>query len=152
MVSKSESISESLPNFIKFCNKLFVFCTFFFISSTSLSLLFTSSILEMKSFGKIIDVVDLNKENYLIMNGYDDEDGQSRSASVKRTGTFRVEKPLDQSTTPTNSTSSTSSESVSSQEAARFCHFYQFYVLPWVERVEWPLVAAVAYLCFSLDG
>ena len=75
-------------------------------------------ILEMKSFGKIIDVVDLNKENYLIMNGYDDEDGQSRSASVKRTGTFRVEKPLDQSTTPTNNTSSTSSESVSSQEAA----------------------------------
>lgn len=74
-------------------------------------------ILEMKSFGKIIDVVDLNKD-YLTMNGFDDEDGQNRSASVKRTGTFRVEKSVDQPTTPTNSTSSTSSDSISSQETA----------------------------------
>lgn len=74
-------------------------------------------ILEMKSLGRIIDVVDLNKDNYLIMNGYEEEDGQNRTGSIKRTGTFRVEKPLDQSNTPTNSISSTSSESISSQEA-----------------------------------
>lgn len=75
-------------------------------------------ILEMKSFGRIIDVVDLNKENYLSMNGYDEDESQNRTGTIKRTGTFRVEKPSGKSSTPTNSLSSTSSESVSSQEAA----------------------------------
>jgi hypothetical protein len=34
-------------------------------------------------YTKIIDVIDLNKENYLTMNCYGNEDGQSRSASFK---------------------------------------------------------------------
>ncbi|KAJ8316508.1 hypothetical protein KUTeg_006522 [Tegillarca granosa] len=80
-------------------------------------------ILEIKSFGKIVDVVDLNKENFLSMNGYEEHlgSGTHRKPSVKRVGTFRVDKPSDGPGTPiqnSSSATSTSSESVSSQEMA----------------------------------
>ena len=71
-------------------------------------------VLEMKSLGKIVDMVDLNS------NGLKNYQPVERSSSIKRTGTFRVEKPPPppRSLHSSSSASSTSNESISSQEMA----------------------------------
>ncbi|XP_061189281.1 E3 ubiquitin-protein ligase TRIM33-like [Saccostrea echinata] len=71
-------------------------------------------VLEMKSLGKIVDMVDLNA------NGLKNYQPVERSSSIKRTGTFRVEKPVPppSSLHSSSSASSTSNESISSQEMA----------------------------------
>ena len=77
-------------------------------------------LLEMQSLGKIVDMVDLNRDNFLQMNGFKDKEYHSaeRKSSVKRTGTFRVDKPLPppSGSMSGSSPSSTSSESLGSQE------------------------------------
>lgn len=71
-------------------------------------------VLEMKSLGKIVDMVDLNA------NGLKNYQPVERSSSIKRTGTFRVERPPQPppSLHSSSSASSTSNESISSQELA----------------------------------
>ncbi|XP_033759177.1 tripartite motif-containing protein 2-like [Pecten maximus] len=81
-------------------------------------------LLELHSIGKIVDLVDLKKETFLNMNGLSEKEGQppQRRSSIKRTGTFRVERSPTQSpastmmSSSTSSVSSTSSESIGSQE------------------------------------
>lgn len=71
-------------------------------------------VLEMKSLGKIVDMVDLNA------NGLKNYQPVERNSSIKRTGTFRVERPPQppSSLHSSSSASSTSNESISSQEMA----------------------------------
>lgn len=71
-------------------------------------------VLEMKSLGKIVDMVDLNA------NGLKNYQPVERSSSIKRTGTFRVERPCPPPSAmhSSSSASSTSNESISSQEMA----------------------------------
>lgn len=68
----------------------------------------------MKSLGKIVDMVDLNA------NGLKNYQPVERSSSIKRTGTFRVERPCPPPSAmhSSSSASSTSNESISSQEMA----------------------------------
>ncbi|KAK3611357.1 hypothetical protein CHS0354_025885 [Potamilus streckersoni] len=82
-------------------------------------------ILELQSMGKILDVVDMNKDGFAQMNGNDMMLSSMRRNSIKRTGTFRVDR-TDTPSTPSSSRNSlstsspsTSSESMSSQEALK---------------------------------
>ncbi|KAL3887290.1 hypothetical protein ACJMK2_027233 [Sinanodonta woodiana] len=82
-------------------------------------------IMELQSMGKILDVVDMNKDGFSQMNGNDMVLEPMRRNSIKRTGTFRVDR-TDTPSTPTSSRSSlstpspsTSSESMSSQEVLK---------------------------------
>lgn len=82
-------------------------------------------LLELHSVGKIVDLVDLKKETFLHMNGLSEKDGNTpqRRSSIKRTGTFRVDRPSPSpspatamTSSSTSSNSSTSNESISSQD------------------------------------
>lgn len=67
-------------------------------------------VLEMKSLGKIVDMVDLNA------NGLKNYQPVERNSSIKRTGTFRVERPPQP---PSSLHSSSSASSTSNESIAR---------------------------------
>lgn len=70
-----------------------------------------SKLLEAQTLGKVHDHVDMSKEPFMVSNS-DDFQGTRRGSSVRRSGTFKVDK------SETNGKPSTSNESVNSKEEA----------------------------------